>query len=100
MEAATAARYRATGGTVEEVVVLDPDIVVASTFIAPATRAALEDFGIRVETFGSASTVEDSVAQVHALAALSHGERQGEVLASYRAEMAKLEDFTKALARE
>lgn len=82
MEAATAARYRATGGTVEEVVVLDPDIVVASTFIAPATRAALEDFGIRVETFGSASTVEGSVAQVHALAALSHGERQGEVLAS------------------
>ena len=46
MPAKRASRYRATGGTVEEVLALDPDVVVAGSFIAPATRAALEDLGM------------------------------------------------------
>ena len=43
MPAEQALRYPATGGTVEEVLALDPDVVVAGSFIAPATLAALED---------------------------------------------------------
>lgn len=80
MQAAEAARYLATGGTVEEVLALDPDIVVASTFLAPATRLALEDLGLRVETFGSAPTVEDSLAQIRELSALVGNEAAGDRL--------------------
>ena len=39
MPLAKARRFRVTGGTVEEVLALDPDVVVADPFIAPATRA-------------------------------------------------------------
>lgn len=82
MEADDARRYRATGGTVEEVLALDPDVVVASSFIAPATRAALTDLGIRVETVGSVASVEDSMAQVRQLAALTGNADAGEALVS------------------
>ena len=47
-----ARRFRATGGTVEEVLALDPDVVVAGAFLPPATARAFERLGIRVETFG------------------------------------------------
>ncbi|MCH2486631.1 MAG: ABC transporter substrate-binding protein [Erythrobacter sp.] len=80
MEADDARRYRATGGTVEEVLALDPDVVVASSFIAPATRAALTDLGIKVETIGSVASVEDSVAQVRQLALATGGVEAGEKL--------------------
>ncbi len=80
MEPQDAARYLATGGTVEEVLALDPDLVVASTFIDPATRAALEDLGLEVATFGAASTVEDSAEQVRELAELAGNVAAGEAL--------------------
>jgi len=80
MEPQVAARFAATGGTVEEVLALDPDIVVASSFLDPATRAGLERLGLRVETFGTASTVEESEAQVRALAALAGNTAGGEAL--------------------
>ena len=82
MEPAEAARYRATGGTVEEILALDPDVVVASSFIAPATRAALGDLGVEVVTFGAASTVEESLEQVRALAELAGDTTAGERLAT------------------
>lgn len=81
MEPEEVARFHATGGTVEEILALDPDIVVASTFIGPATRAALEDLGMRVETFGAAATVEESMEQVRQLARLAGNEAAGEHLA-------------------
>ncbi|NVD44069.1 ABC transporter substrate-binding protein [Qipengyuania atrilutea] len=59
-----ARRFDVTGGTAEEVVALSPDLVVAGSFIAPATQAALERLGMRVETFGIARTVGRSVEQV------------------------------------
>ncbi len=68
MDIRTAHRFAATGGTVEEVLALDPDIVVAGSFLPPATRAAFDDLGIRVETFGIAATVEESADQVERLA--------------------------------
>lgn len=80
MEPEDAARFAATGGTVEEVLALDPDIVVAGSFLAPATRAALEELGMRVETFGSVATVEDSERQIRELAALAGNPAAGEAL--------------------
>ncbi len=83
MEPDDAARYDATGGTVEEVLALDPDVVVASSFIGPATRAALTDLGIAVETVGSVGSVADSVAQVRQLAALTGDKAAGEALVAH-----------------
>ena len=80
MEPEVAARYASTGGTVEEILALEPDIVVASTFIAPATRAALDDLGVRVETFGSVASVEESIEQVRQLARLTGDPASGEAL--------------------
>jgi iron complex transport system substrate-binding protein len=80
MQLAQARRYRSTGGTVEEVLALDPDIVVASAFTAPATLQAFERLGTRVETFGIASTVADSEAQVRRLAAIAGHPERGEAL--------------------
>jgi iron complex transport system substrate-binding protein len=75
-----ARRYRATGGTVEEVLALDPDVVVADPFVAPATRAAFKRLGIRVEVLGLASSVRESEAQVRQLAALAGNSTRGEAL--------------------
>lgn len=89
MDLAVARRFRATGGTVEEVLALDPDIVVGSTFMPPATRAALERLGIRVETLGIASTVEESEAQVRQLAASVGEPERGDALARRIGQAAK-----------
>lgn len=80
MDLATARRLPATGGTVEEVVALDPDVVVGSTFMDPATIKAFERLGVRVETLGIASTAADSQAQVRQLAALTGAPDKGEEL--------------------
>jgi iron complex transport system substrate-binding protein len=89
MDAATAHRFRVTGGTVEEVLALDPDVVVAGTFLQPATRAAFERLGVRVETVGIASTSAESEAQVAKLAALAgHPERGAALNARIEAALA------------
>ena len=80
MPLAEARRFRATGGTVEEVLALAPDVVVGSDFMAPATRSALDRLSLRVETVGIASTVADSHAQVRRLAALAGHPERGEAL--------------------
>ena len=78
--AEVAKRFGVTGGTAEEVLALQPDIVLASSFIAPSTRAAFEQLGLRVETFGSPVTVAESVAQVRQIAALAGQAQEGEEL--------------------
>ena len=80
MDLAKARGFRATGGTAEEVAMLAPDIVVGSSFMAPATRAALSRLGMRVETVGIASTVAESEAQVRALAKIAGHPERGEAL--------------------
>ncbi len=77
-----AKRFPATGGTVEEVLALDPDVVVASTFLDPATARAFARLGIRVQTVGIAATVADSEAQVRQLAALAGEPARGGALVS------------------
>ncbi len=80
MDIFRARQFGVTGGTVEEVLALKPDMVVASVFMPPTTRAGLEDLGIRVETFGIASTIADSDAQIRRLAALAGNPKGGEAL--------------------
>ncbi|KPF89577.1 iron ABC transporter substrate-binding protein [Novosphingobium sp. AAP93] len=80
MDAAKAAQYPKTRGTLEEVLALHPDVVVDGTFIPPATAKAYERLGLRLETLGIASTVEESRAQIRALAALAGNPAKGEAL--------------------
>ena len=82
MDPAKAREFGTTGGTVEEVLALDPDVVIASDFLAPATRAALADLDIRVETVGIAGDVESSLRQVRKLARVAGRPERGEALAA------------------
>ena len=74
--------YPVTGGTAEEVLALSPDMVVADVFLAPATRRALEQAGIAVETIGIAGSLEDSLAQVGQLGAATGNPARAEALAA------------------
>ncbi|MBS0481238.1 MAG: ABC transporter substrate-binding protein [Proteobacteria bacterium] len=80
MNLATARRFRMVGGTVEEVMALRPDVVLDGTFTGPATRAALERGGFRLEQVGMTATIADSAAQIRRLAALAGHPDRGEAL--------------------
>ncbi|MBO0749824.1 MAG: ABC transporter substrate-binding protein, partial [Porphyrobacter sp.] len=82
MPLAEARRFPATGGTVEEVLARDPDVVVTSSYLDPATAQAFARLGVRVETVGIASTVAESEAQVRQLAALTGEPERGAALIS------------------
>lgn len=75
-----ARRFPAVGDSVEEVLNLRPDVVVAGTFMPPATVAALRRLGYRLELLPIAGTVEESRAQVRRLAALAGHPERGEAL--------------------
>lgn len=80
MPLAEARRFRASGGTVEEVLALDPDVVVAGSFLPPATAQAFERLGVRVETFGIVPDLAENAAQVRRLATLVGHPERGEAL--------------------
>ena len=80
MDVTVARRFRAVGGTVEEVAALRPDLVLSGNFMAPATRSALERLGSRLELLPIAQTVADSRAQVRRIAALVGHPERGEAL--------------------
>ena len=75
-----ARHYRATGGTVEEIAALAPDLVVGDSFTAPATRAALRRLNIAFAALPIAPTIAASEAQVRWLARLARHDDQGERL--------------------
>ncbi|HEY4548558.1 MAG TPA: ABC transporter substrate-binding protein [Pedomonas sp.] len=78
--AQAARRFPVTYETAEEILLLKPDLVLASIHTAPATRRALERMNIPVALFGVPATVEESHAQVRDVAArVGHPER-GEAL--------------------
>lgn len=77
-----AARYGVTGGTAEEVIAASPDLVLASIFLPQPTRSALERAGLKVETFGSPTSVAESAEQVREVARLAGRAGEGEALAS------------------
>ena len=62
-------RFRGTRGTAEEVIAMHPDLVVASSFTAAATREAYARAGLNTLYLDSPVTIEASKAQVTELAA-------------------------------
>ncbi len=80
MDLATAQRFHAVSGSVEEVLNLDPDIVIDGTYTGPATSAALQRLGYRLEQFPIAGTIADSEAQVRRVAALAGHPDRGAAL--------------------
>jgi iron complex transport system substrate-binding protein len=80
--AATAARYGVTGGTAEEVIAAEPDLVLASIYLPAPTKSALERAGLTVATFGSPTSVAESIAQVREVARLAGRTPEGEALAA------------------
>lgn len=77
IEPALAMQFAVTAGTAEEIIALQPDVVLASTFLDRATQSALERAGLEVVTFGSPSDVAQSMAQIREIAALAGHEAEG-----------------------
>ncbi len=82
MDLATARRFRSVSGTVEEVLALQPDIVISGNFMSPATVGALDRLRLRLVQLPIASTVVQSEAQIRALAQLAGHPERGEALVS------------------
>jgi iron complex transport system substrate-binding protein len=80
--APVAARYGVTGGTAEEVIAAQPDLVLASIYLPQPTRSALERAGLKVATFGSPTSIAESIAQVREVAQLAGRSAEGEALAA------------------
>lgn len=59
-----ARRFRTTAGTAEEVIALAPDLVVATSFTPPPTRAAFARAGLRTLYLGSPTTMAASKQQI------------------------------------
>ena len=78
--AAVLRRVPPTGGTVEEIAALAPDMVVGDQFTPPATRAALDRLGIGFVALPIDSDVAASKAQVRMLARLAGNPARGEAL--------------------
>jgi iron complex transport system substrate-binding protein len=69
-----------TWETAEEVIALQPDLVLASRHSAPATRNALQRLNVRTERFSVPKSVAESLAQVRKVAALVDRAARGEAL--------------------
>ncbi|MGD9599004.1 MAG: ABC transporter substrate-binding protein [Steroidobacteraceae bacterium] len=76
-----AMRFHATSGTAEEIVVLQPDLVMSGPHVSPATILALERMKIRIVKYKVAESVEQSLEQVRAIAAAVGHPGRGEQLA-------------------
>lgn len=75
-----AARFPTTAGTAEEVIALAPDLVIATSFTPPATRAAFERAGLRTLYLDSPTTIAASQKQVQELAQVLGAEARGAAL--------------------
>lgn len=75
-----AARLPITYETAEEIVALQPDLVLASRHSAIPTRNALRRVGIHYELFDVPFSVEESIAQIRRIAALVGSGDVGEAL--------------------
>jgi iron complex transport system substrate-binding protein len=76
MDLARARQFRAVSGSLEEVLALRPDLVIADQFLPPAMANALREQGIALARLPIASSVVESRAQIIQLAHLSgHADR-------------------------
>jgi len=88
--AAIARTYPITYESAEEVIALQPDVVLTAAHSSPATRAALERLNIRAELFKVPNSWSDSQAQIRRIAALcGHPERGEALIARVEAALAK-----------
>ncbi len=86
-----AAAYPANRGRAEEIYLLRPDLVLASTFSSPATLSMLARLGLHVETYPPGATMGELRAAITAMgAALGHPQRAAELLAAFDARLAAL----------
>jgi iron complex transport system substrate-binding protein len=87
--AEVAKRYPQTFESAEEVMMLRPDLVLASRHSAPATREALTRLGVVYEPFSVPNTVKASLAQITRIAALvGHPDRGAALIARIDAALA------------
>ena len=80
MDVAVARRFPAVSDSAEEVLALAPDIVIAGSFLPPATVAALGRTGVRLVQIPIATSVSESEAQVRAIARIAGRQERGEAL--------------------
>lgn len=80
MNVAEALRFPATSGSAEEIAALSPDLVIAGTFLPPATERALSRMGLRVVKTGAIASVADAREQVRELARLAGRGERGEAM--------------------
>ena len=73
-------RFASTTGTAEEVIALDPDLVLTSSFTPASTRNAYERAGLRTLLLDSPTTIEASKAQIVQVAAAVGEEARGRAL--------------------
>ncbi len=86
---AVARRFPANGETAEEVIALQPDMVLLGDHVAPATKAAIRSVGVRIESVGVPATIEESRAQIVQVArAVGHEDRGRALLAEVDAALA------------
>jgi len=76
-----AMRFHATSGTAEEIVVLQPDLVMSGPHVSPATILVLERMKIRIVKHSVPESVEQSIEQVRSIAAAVGHPDRGEQLA-------------------
>lgn len=79
MDVAVAHRFHAVS-TVEEVVALKPDVVIAGTFVPPGTVAAFTKLGLRLVQLPIAANVAESKAQIMQIARLAGRPERGAAL--------------------
>ena len=80
MDLARARQLPSTSGSVEELAMLRPDLVIADPFLPVTTAAALADLGIPVARLPIATSVDESLAQVRKIASLAGQGARGEAL--------------------
>lgn len=80
MDLHRARRFRAVSETVEEVLALRPDLVIAGAFLPPATVAAFGKLGLPLVQLPIAASVDESRAQVAELARLAGHPERGQAL--------------------
>ena len=80
MDVALARALPVSGGTLEEVLVVRPGVVVTGRLVPPAMRAAYVRAGLPLVEFGEARSVRESEAQIRRMAALTGHPDRGEAL--------------------
>lgn len=75
-----ARRYHVNGETAEEVIALQPDLVLLGSHVAPATQRAIGSFGIRMEQVSVPATIDEARAQILQVARAVGHEARGEAL--------------------